>query len=254
MDSSARKSAASPASTYFFRRSRSAALGSALAGQAGYTSTVDPILAKTYSDIYATAGKGTLLPRESNNNDFNRQDLSFQPSGLSMRHFFTSRIDYNITQNHRLSLVYNYDKYDATPDFLNNIVPAFPGTGTVLGSDVQGGQLSNRFAGVITVRSQFGSHVTNEGAGRVSYVAREDCAAAAAAVLAGDGHDGRTYDITGPEALSAGALADLYGELSGQPVRVLHLSDAMLMSVLVGIGTPAPPGKPGVTHDTVTHA
>jgi hypothetical protein len=134
----------------------------ALAGQAGYTSTVDPILAKTYSDIYATAGKGNLLPRESNNNDFNRQDLSFQPSGLSMRHFFTSRIDYNITQNHHFSLVYNYDKYDATPDFLNNIVAAFPGTGTILGSDIQGGQLSNRFAGVMTVRSQFGSHVTNE--------------------------------------------------------------------------------------------
>ena len=55
-----------------------------------------------------------------------------------------------------------YDKYDSTPDFLNNIVAAFPGTGTVLGSNVQGGQISNRFAGVISLRSQFGSRVTNE--------------------------------------------------------------------------------------------
>jgi hypothetical protein len=133
-----------------------------LAQQNGYTSTVDPILSKTYQEIYATAGGGVLLPREAANNDFNRQDLNFQPSGTQMRHFFTSRIDYNITQNHHFSLVYNYDKYDSTPDFLNNIVAAFPGTGTVLGTDIQGGQLSNRFAGVISVRSQFGSHVTNE--------------------------------------------------------------------------------------------
>jgi hypothetical protein len=133
-----------------------------LAGQAGYTSTVDPILSKTYSEIYATTSGGVLVPREAGNNDFNRQDLNFQPSGQQMRHFFTSRIDYNINQNHHFSLVYNYDKYDSTPDFLNNIVAAFPGTGTVLGSNIQGGQLSNRFAGVISVRSQFGSHVTNE--------------------------------------------------------------------------------------------
>src|SRR5262249_5211125 len=35
----------------------------ALAGQPGYPSTVAPILAKTSPDIYATAGKGNLLPR-----------------------------------------------------------------------------------------------------------------------------------------------------------------------------------------------
>ena len=50
-----------------------------------------------------------------------------------MRHFFTTRLDYNITYNHHFSLVYNYDKYDSTPDFLNNVVAAFPGTGIVLG-------------------------------------------------------------------------------------------------------------------------
>jgi uncharacterized protein YbjT (DUF2867 family) len=44
--------------------------------------------------------------------------------------------------------------------------------------------------------------VTNEGDGCVSYVNRDDCAAAAAAVLASDGHDGKIYDITGPESLA----------------------------------------------------
>src|SRR3954470_1672816 len=44
-----------------------------------------------------------------------------------------------------------------------------------------------------------GKLVTN--GGPVGLVARADCAAAAAAVLAGEGHEGREYDITGPAAV-----------------------------------------------------
>jgi uncharacterized protein YbjT (DUF2867 family) len=63
------------------------------------------------------------------------------------------------------------------------------------------------------------------GDGRVAAVARDDIADAAVAVLLGDGgdgdpagHDGRTYDMTGPEALT---LAEVAGELSrsaGRPI------------------------------------
>jgi hypothetical protein len=133
-----------------------------LAQQNGFVGTVDPILSKTYQEMYATNGGGVLVPRGVSNNDFNRVDLNYQPNGNQMRHFFTTRLDYNITSNHHLSLIYNYDKYDATPDFLNNVVAAFPGTGTVLGSNVNTGQRSNRFAGTLSLRSQFGAHVTNE--------------------------------------------------------------------------------------------
>ncbi|MEO8369328.1 MAG: TonB-dependent receptor, partial [Candidatus Solibacter sp.] len=133
-----------------------------LAGAAGYTATADPILSKTFADITATTGGGNLISRESSNNDFSRVDLSYQPDGNQMRHFFTTRLDYNVTYNHHLSFVYNYDKYDSTPDFLNNVVAAFPGSGTILGTNVNTGQRSNRFAGTISLRSQFGSRVTNE--------------------------------------------------------------------------------------------
>lgn len=52
----------------------------------------------------------------------------------------------------------------------------------------------------------------NMGDGVTAYVSREDCAAAAAAVLAGgDEHAGKAYDITGPEALGGADLAKLYG-------------------------------------------
>jgi NAD(P)H dehydrogenase (quinone) len=82
--------------------------------------------------------------------------------------------------------------------------------------------------------------VTNNGHGRIVPISRQDCAAAAALTLTTDGHTGKTYEITGPEALSASDLAELYGDLSGRTVNVLQLSDTMLMRVLVGIGTPMP--------------
>jgi NAD(P)H dehydrogenase (quinone) len=82
--------------------------------------------------------------------------------------------------------------------------------------------------------------ITNNGDGRIVPIARRDCAEVAAIVLTTDGHVGKTYEITGPEALSASDLAELYGELSGQPVKVVQLSDAMLAEILAGLGTPIP--------------
>jgi NAD(P)H dehydrogenase (quinone) len=83
-----------------------------------------------------------------------------------------------------------------------------------------------------------GRLITNGGDGRLVPVSRRDCAEAAAVTLTTGGHAGKTYEITGPEALSPSDLAQLYGDLSGQGVSVLQLSDSMLLSVLVGIGTP----------------
>ena len=40
------------------------------------------------------------------------------------------------------------------------------------------------------------------GDGRVSAILRDDVAAAAAAVLTSDGHDGATYDLTGPSSFT----------------------------------------------------
>jgi NAD(P)H dehydrogenase (quinone) len=56
------------------------------------------------------------------------------------------------------------------------------------------------------------------GDGRVSAVARDDVADVAVAVLLGDGHDGRTYDLTGPEALSLAEVAEELSRASGRAV------------------------------------
>ena len=79
----------------------------------------------------------------------------------------------------------------------------------------------------------------NRGDGRTAYVSREDCAAAAAAVLAGGPeHSGTAYDITGPELLDAAALAELYASLGSNPVEAVALDDDALHAALLGGGLP----------------
>jgi NAD(P)H dehydrogenase (quinone) len=70
-----------------------------------------------------------------------------------------------------------------------------------------------------------GRHFSNEGDGRVSYVARADCAAVAAAVLLTGGHDCDEYDVTGPEALGATDVAGLYAEVGGRPAEAALVGD-----------------------------
>jgi NAD(P)H dehydrogenase (quinone) len=85
-----------------------------------------------------------------------------------------------------------------------------------------------------------GKLYTNAGDGRLSSVSRRDCARVAAAVLTSDGHDGRTYDVTGPEALSQSELADLLAEVSGRPVELVPVGDRMLTWGLTRHGAPKP--------------
>lgn len=55
-----------------------------------------------------------------------------------------------------------------------------------------------------------------------AYVTREDCAAAAVAVLIGEGHANRIYDITGPSTVLRRDVARLAAELSGVPVDIVE--------------------------------
>jgi NAD(P)H dehydrogenase (quinone) len=71
-----------------------------------------------------------------------------------------------------------------------------------------------------------GRYVTHTPDARVAYVTREDCAAAAAAVLATPGHENKAYNITGPDAIGPRELAALASEISGKPVELIVLSEA----------------------------
>lgn len=97
-----------------------------------------------------------------------------------------------------------------------------------------------------------GRLITNAGSGGVSYVTREDCAAAAAAVLtSGDAHAGRTYDITGPEAPTPADLAQLIGTVGGKPVELVLVDDeAAARGMVEHAGLPEPLARGLATFGT----
>jgi NAD(P)H dehydrogenase (quinone) len=77
--------------------------------------------------------------------------------------------------------------------------------------------------------------------GRVGYVAREDCARVAAAVLAaGAAEDaaGERYDVTGPESFTVEQVAAAVREITGRPLAVVPVSDEQLQQGLLAAGVP----------------
>src|SRR5215207_3670188 len=78
-----------------------------------------------------------------------------------------------------------------------------------------------------------GTLLTNAGNGRIAYVTRADLAAATVAVMTREGHEGKAYDLTGPEALDAEDLAAIYGEVGGTRVEVAHIDDEGWVDAMV---------------------
>jgi NAD(P)H dehydrogenase (quinone) len=56
---------------------------------------------------------------------------------------------------------------------------------------------------------------------KVGYVTREDCAAAAAAVLSSPGHENKAYDITGPELIGVRELAAAVTAVTGKKIELV---------------------------------
>lgn len=92
--------------------------------------------------------------------------------------------------------------------------------------------------GVLAQGAATGTIVTNAGEGATAYVTRADCAAVAAGVLLGEGHEGRAYDVTGPRAWTAADLAALAAERSGRAVEVVTVDDEAFSAGLIGAGVP----------------
>ena len=84
---------------------------------------------------------------------------------------------------------------------------------------------------------QRGSLAGSAGDGRVSAATRADYAAAAAAVLAGEGRD-RSYELGGDEAFTLAELAAEIGAQAGRPVSYLDLSEDEYARLLAGAGLP----------------
>ncbi len=69
-----------------------------------------------------------------------------------------------------------------------------------------------------------GRWTSSAGEGCMAFVSKKDCVAVAAAVLTTPGHEGATYEVTGPELLSFRDAARLAAEISGRPIEYVVVS------------------------------
>ena len=75
--------------------------------------------------------------------------------------------------------------------------------------------------------------------GKVPNVSRDDCARAAAAVLAKGKAENKTYNITGPQSLSSDQIAAIISQVTGKPLAVIKVSPADLQKGIEDAGLPS---------------
>lgn len=76
------------------------------------------------------------------------------------------------------------------------------------------------------------------GEGKVSYVDTRDIAAVGVEALTSEGHEGKVYDITGPEALSNYEVAQLLSEVTGKQVEFVDVPESDAKKGMTEQGTP----------------
>ena len=76
----------------------------------------------------------------------------------------------------------------------------------------------------------------SEGDGRVSQIDIRDVAAVAVKTLTEEGHAGKTYTLTGPEALTNSEIAAMLSQVLGREIRFVNLAPAQMREALRSAG------------------
>lgn len=83
-----------------------------------------------------------------------------------------------------------------------------------------------------------GAFIGNAGDGKIASAARVDYAEAVAVVLAGEGHEGKTYELAGDEAYTLTELAAEISKQSGKTIPYNNLTEAEYAGILKSFGLP----------------
>ena len=86
---------------------------------------------------------------------------------------------------------------------------------------------------------EHGVFIGAAGDGKIAAATREDYAAAAAKVIAEEGHAGNVYELAGDTAWTLSELAAELSKQSGKPVTYQNLSEADFAAALKSVGLPA---------------
>jgi uncharacterized protein YbjT (DUF2867 family) len=100
------------------------------------------------------------------------------------------------------------------------------------------GFMQNAFMFAATIKSQ-GAFYAPLGDARVSYVDARDVAAVALHTLTEDGHEGKAYEVTGPEALSYDDMAREFSAVLGREVKYVDVPVEAARGAMLGMGMQA---------------
>jgi uncharacterized protein YbjT (DUF2867 family) len=76
------------------------------------------------------------------------------------------------------------------------------------------------------------------GNAKVSIIDVPDIASVAVQALTKPGHEGKVYEITGPDSLTHAEMANLLSEATGRTVKYVDISPDAMRQALLGVGMP----------------
>ena len=123
-----------------------------LAAQNGFLASQDPTIQRLVADIRNSVSAGPLVDLA----DPLHQEFRYQYTSEGVTRYPTVRIDYNLTDKHRLSGSTNVTRLVSTPDTTNGREPQFPGFPNT------GAQLSDRYTVQANLRSTLSQNLVNE--------------------------------------------------------------------------------------------
>ena len=88
-----------------------------------------------------------------------------------------------------------------------------------------------------TIKSQ-GAFYQPAADAKISHIDARDIARVAAVVLTKPGHEGKAYDLTGPQGLSYGEAAEILSRVLGKKVNYVAVSDEAAKAGMLGAGIP----------------
>ena len=113
---------------------------------------IDPTVGSLLAAIRSASEQGSITDLS----DPNLQRATFQLTSKSINHYPTSRVDFNLSDKHRITASFNWQHIDSNPDTTNNREPVFPGFSHT------GSQQSTRWTTSESLRSTLTSSLVNE--------------------------------------------------------------------------------------------
>jgi NAD(P)H dehydrogenase (quinone) len=105
---------------------------------------------------------------------------------------------------------------------------------------LRNGWYTENYLASLPAALQHGAFVGCAGQGRIASAARADYAAAAVAVLTGEGQAGKVYELAGDTAYTLAELAAEVSRQTGRQIGYADMPQAEFRNVLVGAGLPEP--------------